>query len=138
MKETIDLACIRVVNDPLISLKEKKSNFVLANPDRKEITEVKVDGCAIKEGCKCDFLLLDGTFEYFIELKGSDVKHAVEQLKASIFKLSKEPKLLRKYAFVVSTCCPLIGADIQLIQKKFKKEFNAEFVVKKTPAKHVL
>lgn len=66
--------------------------FYLANmnPEREAVV-FAVDGVIIKEGCKCDKLLLsrdtaddNSWFSHFIELKGSDVNHAIEQLEATI------------------------------------------------------
>lgn len=51
----------------------------------------QVDGCIITSGCKCDKLLLSKNpsdsatwFGHFIELKGTDVGHAIDQLEATI------------------------------------------------------
>lgn len=134
----IDAACIRVTRDPLISLREKKSVFLFCNTDRKEITCIQVDGCAIKEGVKCDHLVIDDASEYFVELKGCDVKHAIDQLEATIKQLSLDPIQGKKYAFIVSTRCPMTGADIQQLKKQFKIRFNAELIIKNSPLKFSL
>lgn len=50
-----------------------------------------VDGGLIKEELKCDYLLLncEKASAFFIEIKGSDLEHAVEQITASINFLKK-------------------------------------------------
>ena len=62
------------------------------NPTEREVEKIEVDGCVITEGIRCDWLvrLNDATSkeEIYVELKGSDVYHAVEQLQASVERLS--------------------------------------------------
>lgn len=53
------------------------------NPDKKAIRQFKVDGEVFPKGHdpeRCDWLLLDDTKgnAYYIELKGSDIPHAIE------------------------------------------------------------
>ena len=50
---------------------------------------MKVDGCAIKTGQKCDDLLIsqDEHEEHFVELKGVDIMHAIDQLEQTILKI---------------------------------------------------
>jgi hypothetical protein len=57
------------------------------------LSKYKVDGCLINDnGSKCDFLLLNCTKQtsYFIELKGSDLIKAIEQIDRSIDVLHKD------------------------------------------------
>ncbi|KAA6322012.1 hypothetical protein EZS27_028406, partial [termite gut metagenome] len=112
---------------------EQNSEFRLNNPGRKEIICVKVDGCAIKDGIRCDWMIIDSGVEHYIELKGRDVTHALEQLKQSIQRLSNDPAKEIKFAFVVSTRCPLSGTDVQKMQKMFKDEFKANLTIKNSP-----
>jgi hypothetical protein len=52
------------------------------NPNKKELKGLRVDDCLIKEGQKCDYLLINVNNKtlYFIELKGSDLIKAVDQI----------------------------------------------------------
>lgn len=59
------------------------------NPKEKYIRQVKVDGDAFppgKEPKRCDYLLLNDTdkVSYYIELKGSDVRTAIEQIDSTV------------------------------------------------------
>ena len=59
------------------------------NPDKKAIRQFKVDGEVFPKGHdpeRCDWLLLDDTKgnAYYIELKGSDIPHAIEQIESTI------------------------------------------------------
>ena len=56
-----------------------------------DIKKVKVDGCAIKTGQKCDDLLIsqDEHEEHFVELKGVDIMHTIDQLEQTILKIGE-------------------------------------------------
>lgn len=80
-------ACERERTDRMISLWDRRggrSNYIGLNPDLKNITQIEIDGCVFneQEGRKCDFLLLNNNdrLSYFIELKGSSLKDAYEQI----------------------------------------------------------
>jgi hypothetical protein len=56
--------------------------YIGKNPKQKDLIGLRVDDCLIKEGQKCDYLLInvnDKTL-YFIELKGSDLVKAIDQI----------------------------------------------------------
>lgn len=56
--------------------------YIGKNPAQKELIGLRVDDCLIFEGQKCDYLLInvnDKTL-YFIELKGSDLVKAIDQI----------------------------------------------------------
>lgn len=126
--------CCEIKNYKVITLHENRSIFNFYNPNRKNVTCVVVDGCAIINGPKCDHLLIDANLvEHFVELKGSDVKHALLQLERSIEQLGVNTP---RYAFVVSTKCPMIGADIQRAKKKFKVKYDTNLIIKNSPCEH--
>lgn len=73
----------------IVSIVDKKSSnkFIYENHRQDELSKYKIDGCLINDnGAKCDFLLLNCTLKksYFIELKGSDLLKAIEQIERSI------------------------------------------------------
>lgn len=71
---------------PLVPIRENKRTYLARNPDRKTICHYKIDGCLIKDGIRCDDLLLvpGDQKSLFIELKGKDLLHAVDQIDRSI------------------------------------------------------
>ena len=62
------------------------------NISRAYVTHYQIDGVVIKTGSKCDYLLIneDTQRAYLIELKGSDLVKAAEQLEATEKALQKE------------------------------------------------
>jgi hypothetical protein len=119
--------CEQLKTDPKIVLQENQSKITLENPQRQKICLLEVDDCAITAGVRCDYALTASTIEeeFYIELKGRDVKHAVNQIEATIQQISANPTKHPKICFVISTRCPLSGQDIQKLQLKMKRAFNA-------------
>lgn len=73
-------------NRALIRVEEQKKCYTAKNINKHLVCLARIDGCLITEGLKCDYLLLKLNDEkaYFIELKGSDLLHAIDQLDRSI------------------------------------------------------
>jgi hypothetical protein len=72
---------------------KSKTKFLYKNDSKDILTKYSVDRCLIKDNnSKCDYLLLNCTkkISYFIELKGSDLIKAVEQIDRSITVLHQD------------------------------------------------
>lgn len=129
-------SCERVCSDPNISVSDSgsrnnRSKFRLHNPKRSSIKIVQVDDCVIKEGMRCDYLIiLSNNQEIYIELKGSNVKHAVEQISRSIDLLTCNCNSIVKLCFISSTRCPINSAEIQNLKKKIRRKYNAKLTIK--------
>ncbi len=120
-------------NDSRIVLQENKSKILFLNPKKEDIVVVHVDGCAIDdpETLRCDYALIPcDDVEIYVELKGSDVQHAVKQLESTLKLISDDYRQTKKLCFIVSTRVPKQTTNIQKIQSNFKKKFNADFRVK--------
>lgn len=125
--------CEQYTSDSKIVLQENKSKITFLNPNQHQILKIKVDGCAIKdnETLRCDYVLVPTSeVEIYVELKGSDIAHAIEQIESTIQLLSDNVKQIKKLCFVVSTRVPKQTTSIQQIQSRFKKKFNASFRIK--------
>jgi hypothetical protein len=107
----------------------RTTTLYLQNPEGRRVERVEVDGCAITQGPRCDWLLLlnDTTSreEIYVELKGRDVSHAVRQLQATVCALSTDRMCFPKRCFVVFTRNPMTGTDIQRYKVKFRSDFSA-------------
>lgn len=128
--------CSEIVDHKEIVFKENRSKLSILNPNRLIGTRVEVDGCEITEGIRCDFLLLIKSLEMFIELKGQDIHHAIEQLERTMSLLSEDLRKQKKIAFVICTRSPINSATIQNLRVNFKKKYNADLLVKSTPYKY--
>jgi len=115
----------------IIVLKENKSQLVIRNSHNEKVRQVKVDGCAIKDGQRCDFLIIgSNNSEYFVELKGCDVEHAIKQLERTINILGSKIKSIKRYSIIISSRCPLLTPKIQKLKLHFRKNLMSELIIK--------
>lgn len=123
--------CIKITNNKIITFKEQKSSFILNNQKSREVEVHHVDGCVITSGVRCDFLVIDkqSAREIYIELKGTDLNHALTQLKETIVKLTKDPKQI-KSALIICTRSPMSSSQIQIMQKSILQSHKTRLSVK--------
>jgi hypothetical protein len=134
-------ACEEYRNDVKIVLQENRSKILFLNPCQENILVIKVDGCIVSdnETLRCDYALVPSNeVEIYVELKGSDVLHAVKQIESTIGLLSDDSKNIKKLCFVVSTRVPKQTTSVQQLQTYFKKKFNASFRIKNIQAEYNL
>lgn len=130
----VPTVCVREITDSVIKFEENRSVLRFLNPKRRAYKRVQVDGCAITEGLKCDNLLTnqDETEERFVELKGTDIPHGLDQLRASILLLGEHIEGRRAY-LIFTACSTAFSTKIQLAKMEFKRKYNAELIAKRTP-----
>ena len=117
-------ACVARTTDSNIVFKENKARISFLNPNRKPYDRITVDGCVIREGNKCDFLLASCEFgdQYFVELKGENLEHAILQLESTFAKMLDNREGVMRKAFVVSSNSGMrISPHRQQLEKRFKK-----------------
>jgi len=90
MRHVVD-CCIIHTKDSQIKFEENRRKILFLNPSSLSYKKVTVDGCAIKVGFKCDYLLtsFDEHEERYVELKRTDIMHAIDQLEESIKKIGE-------------------------------------------------
>ena len=96
----------------------------------------QVDGCIITSGQKCDKLLLSKNpsnlatwFGHFIELKGTDVSHAIDQLETTIRNpLFNDNSLVKKFARIIARSFPSSKGDplVERARIRFKQQYQCE------------
>ena len=125
-------ACTWEVTDKLLVVKENKCKCVFSNPNQHLLTKIKIDGCQITDGIRCDYLILDHCHnEYFVELKGKDLPHAVEQLEASIQQLSAPNHTIKKRLLLYQAVIPpmtLRYKELNCVQEKiWSRAYTQEY-----------
>lgn len=131
--------CTTAHKKPKFTLAEKGSRVEFANPNTHPVDEITVDDCVIKAGLRCDYLVNVETTatSVLVELKGSDVAHALEQLEASHTQL--EAQLHAKRVWIVSAQrCPLASSEIQNHQLRLRKKRAIHLIVKNSPVSYTL
>ena len=117
-------ACVVRTMDSNIVFRENKARICFLNPNRKAYDRITVDGCVIREGNKCDFLLASCEYgdQYFVELKGENLDYAILQLESTFEKLLDSRKGVMRKAFVVSSNAGMrINTHRQQLEKRFKR-----------------
>ena len=131
MRNKVD-ACIVKTKESNIKFEENQRKIIFQNPLRLLYQKVDVDGCTITgKAIRCDKLLLssDEHPEYYVELKGTDVKHAISQIEETIKKLGEFDDCRR--AYIISTnVAPAFTTYIQMKAKSFKDKFKALLIVR--------
>lgn len=73
---------------------ENRCTHIAENPNGKYVRQFKVDGDVFPSGGsgpkRCDYLILDDSTRhaYYIELKGSDIRRAIQQVESSIAEIN--------------------------------------------------
>lgn len=127
--------------DSNIKFEEKGSKIVFENKSNKTCIKVNVDGGVIAKNTelrRCDNLLVvkQELLFSFVELKGKDIGHAIEQLEASLKNPVLNPTCAqKKKAYAVGkNQIPLTSPFVQNKQKMFKTTLCADLIVCRTPA----
>ncbi|WP_159916643.1 hypothetical protein [Flavobacterium urumqiense] len=111
-----------------------RSKLTLENVDSIKSTSVRVDGCEINDNSiRCDFMLIAKEIEFYIELKGQDLEHALEQIKSTINRLSLNIKKGNKISYIICTRSPMSSSEIQNHKLDFRKKFNSKLEIKSSP-----
>ena len=121
-----------------VSVSEKGITYIL-NTNDKESVVYSVDGCIIKEGRNCDKLVLirpandanspEEWIEIFVELKGTDISTAIEQLRETLKnQLFKDESNIDIRARIIGKSFPSHKSNSIMEKAKisFKKEFSCE------------
>jgi len=125
--------CNNATKNNIISVSENRRKFIILNNSKFLVNEVKVDGCYILNGAKCDFLfeVINSKLEevFYVELKGSDISHAVEQLEATILKCLSIHKDISRKCFIVASKFPKSGTSSQVMKKKFLSKNKIQLLI---------
>lgn len=128
---TLDCACCTTTKRRRIVFTENGRRICFINQHERSYIMVNVDGCAIKQGVRCDNLLLseDKQEERYVELKGTDIVHAIEQLEATIQTLGEHDG--NRHAYVICTkVAPKYKTCMQKWARKFKDNYNSKLVIR--------
>ena len=124
----INSHCANCGNVSKLKVGENRALMYVINKQRKKYIEIKIDGCENITGYKCDIgiYLCELNESLLIELKGSDIKHAVEQLEATIkyynshsINSKLDPK--KTTCFIITSNNPLSSTETQNQKLLFQK-----------------
>lgn len=117
-------------------LEEERSKFILVYPSTISVNCIKVDKHLPPAVVQCDYVVVLPTQALYVELKGSDVEHAAEQLKSTLTNL--KVAMAAKLFFIIHHHCPLPATKIQQMKTRFFKQTGYLLEVRKSPHTHTL
>ncbi len=120
--------CLIKTRNKIVVCKENKRKIIFINNNKRNVEKIKVDGCQIKEGKRCDYLVNFNEIQNFIELKGENIKYALKQIEITINILGISSD--KKNCYIISSRSPLSATDIQNYKLLFKRKFKADLFIK--------
>lgn len=124
-------------SDPVISRTENGRTFRIRNAGRGKVAVVRVDGCLIRDGERCDYLFELGDDRHcavYVELKGADIAKAVRQLEATMAQLTERHRRATRVCHVVASRVPRAGPAIQILKRGFYRSHGVHLHVATTQA----
>ena len=128
-----------------ISVSEKGKRYLLATNGKEESVVYSVDGIIVKEGLRCDKLVLvkrsekgvmpEHWTESFVELKGVDTNHAMHQLRQTMKKaIFKHPSNDDIRARIVAQSFPSNKSHptMEKAKQEFRRDYNCDLRGMKT------
>lgn len=122
-----------------ISVSEKGKRYLLATNAKEESVVYAVDGNIVKEGPRCDKLVLvkcsskgvtpELWAEAFVELKGVDTNHAIDQLRQTLkMAIFKHPSNVDIRARIVAQSFPSNKSNptMEKAKQEFRKNYNCD------------
>jgi hypothetical protein len=117
--------CEELTTDTRILLSEKQSRLCFVNNSKASVRKVKVDGCVIRDGLRCDWLIIGADqSEFFVELKGGDVHHGIKQLEASMHLRDTESSAPKLACLVNARMAKPARTRYLKSKETFKKKYN--------------
>ncbi len=139
--------CVRA----MITVSENGKKYQLTTNGNEQSVVYAVDGVIVKEGSRCDKLVLvkrsakevtpERWTESFVELKGTDVNHAIEQLRQTLKKsIFKHPSNDDIRARIVAQSFPSNKSNpsMEKAKQEFRQFYNCDLRGLKTGQKDKL
>jgi len=126
--------CNECSDNKIIVAEENKRKFIFKNNSNSMVNKVKVDDCYIKKGLRCDYLieLIDSNVVktvFYIELKGSDINHAIKQIESTLQYCKQIHNDANKECYIILSKFPSSGTSSQILKKKFKRDNGIQLYI---------
>ena len=120
---------LQIYNENEVLKCEENRKFYLETKNASFI-KIKIDGGVEPNGIapeKCDYMVIKNEvedIEIFIELKGSDIKKAMNQLITTYDKYAMKNPNIKHYPAIVFSHYPSENTSIQVAKKELKEKFK--------------
>lgn len=117
-----------------ISVKEKGKKYTLTLNPKKECVAYQIDGVILKDGNRCDKLIVARYADHteaavFVELKGRNISHAIDQLEATLKQnVFKHRNVAKRKACIVGQSIPRNTGNsvVEKAKIRFNKTYNCQ------------
>lgn len=122
----IQSGCSKAKESKKLVIFENKCKIIFENESNQILYEVRIDNCLIKDGKRCDYLVLIPRINsaIFIELKGKNLLYAIKQINSSIDLLIKYLDKSSIHARIILTKVNTPNLMNNPIIYKFEKRIN--------------
>lgn len=119
--------CMTPCADSHVKVEEFGKTAVFPNPGRRKHRIYRVDDCIIKRGMRCDYLVNGEGSSVLVELKGCDIKHAVNQVFATLEHPDVKPLLHKKIGILIvpTRCAPAYNNYVRKAKERAAKDYFA-------------
>lgn len=123
--------CTSEVTHTNVKIEENKRKAIFRNPNQKIYKITQIDGCLIRKGIRTDYAVSEEeSATVFVELKGSNVSHACDQLIATIKHDAIQPIKKGKIGFlVICSKYPRFDTFVAKAKQFCAKQYKAGFHV---------
>jgi hypothetical protein len=130
--------CVRPTSAKKIAVSEGARGAIFLNPENASFRVIKADGCLYKNMLAADWIVCGPPGDVIIELKGSDVNHALDQVLNTMAIWSKDPEAsLFLTSLIVCSRVPRFDSKIQRAKATVAKRFKTKLHVCSRNKEHV-
>jgi hypothetical protein len=122
--------CTRQSRATKIKVAESGRQAVFLNPERSAFRIVRADGCLFVGVTSADYIICGTPGDLIVELKGSDVDHALDQIKSTMTAWRRDPVAARTISgLIVCSRVPRFDSKIQRVKLALARDFQAKLNV---------
>jgi hypothetical protein len=129
----IPAECVRKTSASNVKVSDPRSTAaVFANTTRSSYRVIRFDGCVVSGSVACDWIVEKvGVGRIAVELKGSDVDHAAEQIEQALLFLRATGLMdVRVAGLIVCSRYPSFDTKVQRLKQRMAKLWGAPLTVK--------
>lgn len=132
----IDQSCVKIQNGSVVKIKDFSQEAKFKNDLKQDYKIISVDGCVIKTGLRSDFVVeFPSGRPVIVELKGSNVEHALKQVNATADRGLADAWLAKPVGalIVASRLRPAALTIVQRSSRKYQLTFGGALKVSTSP-----
>ncbi|WP_419778871.1 hypothetical protein [Maridesulfovibrio sp.] len=115
-----------------------KASVKLENKSQSKFTVINFDGCEMKNKTACDYVVTTAKRAIYVELKGSDVRKAHEQVLVAVKHYKKDHNSKNKTGIIAFTGRPKETSFLQKQKRSLMLKHKLKMICERSPITHKL